>query len=560
MKTNKIIIAAIWSFFIVSIISCEEQVLDKDPIESFSEKDVWGDIDLVERFVASTYNGLGDWRVGGNYKSLPGLVSDMVLNNTGSGRSHPYNRGNLDPDNLGPWRYTWRDKYQYIRKCNVFLENIDDVEASEEHKIILKGEVKYLRARMYFDLISLWGGVPLITEVFKLDDDFNRIRTPYEEIVDWIVSELDQAKGMVPEERIGDDWGKVNKGACVALKSNVLLYANSNLHDPSTEPNGPLFDYKKNTWQEVADAAMEVIEMPQYELQQVENWKDYADIFLKPNSEMIFVKSYHTEYGSNSARVVYVHSANQFGGWGNNIPIHNLVDAYEMNNGKKISEPESGYNPSPDSIYLNRDMRFYASILYQGAVYKGEEMEYFLPGGAASTDGSEPWNASNSGYNLRKFMDETIEFKSDKGETPWIFLRLAEMYLNYAEAQYMMGNESEAIEYLNLIRRRVKQPDINSSGDELFEDIQHERRIELAFEDHRYYDSHRWMIANEVENEDVLGIRWYKKDDNGNLDPNGKLTYNIIVAQERTYHGKMIYLPIPQDEINKSSIQQNPGY
>jgi hypothetical protein len=372
---------------------------------------------------------------------------------------------------------------------------------------------------------------------------------------------LEEAKEMVPEKRSEEDWGKVQKAACLTLKSQVLLYANSKLHDPGTEPNGPLFDYTKDTWQEVANAAKEVIDMPYWSLQEVDDWEDYADIFVKPNSEMIFVKPYHKSYGSNSDFLTYVHVNNQFGCWGNNVPLHDLVQSYEMKNGKMIHEPGSGYNPSPDSIYENRDMRFYASILYQGAEFSGEELEYYLPGGAASTDGSEPWNASNTGYSLRKMVDEDVgNFTTEMSEAPWIFQRLAELYLNYAEAQHMMGNEAEARNYINIIRNRVNQPDINSSGEDLFKDIQQERKIELAFEHHRYFDGHRWMIADSIDNIDVKGIQWYKRDEEGNLDPDGELTYEVNVIQERTFHHKMYYHPIPQDEINKSGIKQNPGY
>jgi hypothetical protein len=566
MKSYKIFII-LFSLFILIATGCEEKVLDKEPRTTFSEKDVWKDMSLIKKFVASTYNGLGNWGIGfqtwNGSQALPGTGTDMAYANWDWGQ-RILNKGNISPESMEPWGSSWSniwpEKYEYIRKCNIFLTRIGDVEADQAEKDVLKGEVKYLRARYYYDLIRYFGGVPLITEVFELDDEFMTPRTPYEEIVGWIVKELDEARKLVPEQRSADNWGKVNKGACLALKSNLLLYANSKLHDPGTDPSGPLYDYTKDTWQQVLDAAKAVIDMPQYSLQQVDDWEDYNEIFLGPNSEIIFAKPYHPEYGAIYERLEYVNNSNGFNGWGNNVPIQNLVDAFEMDNGKMINEAGSGYDPSPETIYENRDPRFYADILYQGSEYRGRDMEYYLPGGLDSKDGPEPWNASKTGYNLRKFLDESLEFKVDRGDTPWIYLRLAEMYLNCAEAHYNMGNEAQARQYLNTIRNRVNMPDVNTSGEALFRDIQHERRIELCFEHHRFFDVRRWMIADSTDSEDAIGITWKKVDQNGELDPEGELTYEYHTTQERFFYDRMYYLPIPISEINKSDMKQNVGY
>jgi len=549
MKT-KIISIILLSWFILVFTGCEEEVLEKKARTIFSDQDVWNDISLARMFQVGLYNGLGDWGIGFDawkgLRALPGVATDEAFANWDWGTR--------------TWGSTWIVKYEYIRKCNIFLSNIDDIKVDEKEKKILKGEVKYLRAHFYFELISYFGGVPLITDVFGLDDEFKLSRTPYEEVVDWIEKELNEAKEMVPETRNSADWGKVTKGACLALKSNLLLYANSKLHDVDTEPSGPLYDYKKDTWQEVADAAKAVIDMPHYSLQEVETWEDYNNIFVKQNPEIIFAKAYHKDYGGLNARIEYVNGPMSQGGWGNNVPIHNLVDDFQMENGKYIYEDESGYNSSPDLIYSNRELRFYANILYQGAQYKGQDLEYFLPGGVDSRDGATASNASRSGYNLRKLMNENVAFKNERSETPWIFLRLAEMYLNYAEAQYNMGNEAEARKYINFIRNRVHLPDINSSGEALLRDIQHERRIELAFEYHRFFDVRRWMIADVVENENAMGIQWKKVDENGNIDSNGELTYEIVSIQERNFFPRMYYLPIPIGEIEKAGLEQNAGY
>jgi hypothetical protein len=549
-KLNKILIAT--SLFFV-FTGCEEQVLDKLPRDVFSEVDVWSDIELAQKFQNTIYAGLGYWAVG-NYIDTYAMYSDEAM--VGEDLNvYYFNRGQLASDNMGRFEPIWGLKYSYIRKANIFLNKIDELSGNVERIQVMKGEVKYLRARMYFDLIKLWGGVPLITEPMDLDDDFMVSRNSYEEIVDWISKELDEATEMVPAERAPEDFGRVTKGACLGTKSNVLLHANSKLHDPGTAPEGPFFDYTKDTWQDCADAAKAVIDMPQYELQPVENWEDYHRIFIEPNSEMVFAKLYHNNYGSGGRHFVGPNAPIKDGGWAELDPLQGLIDEFEMANGKKIHEQESGYDPSPEKIYENRELRFYANILYQGSEWK-TPLEFVHPGGTEVS--TPPWTIP--GYLMRKFMDERIELWQDLGNTPWIWIRLATMYLNYAEAQYELGNEAEAREYVNIIRNRVGLPDIDSSGEELFKDIQHERRIELVFENQRFFDVRRWMIAEETENEDAIGIVWKKLDANGNLDPNGVLTYTFETFQERSFLERMYYLPIPIAEMQKSDLEQNPGY
>jgi hypothetical protein len=161
---------------------------------------------------------------------------------------------------------------------------------------------------------------------------------------------------------------------------------------------------------------------------------------------------------------------------------------------------------------------------------------------------------------MRKFMDESVDFNKGLGKQPYIFFRLAEIYLNYAEAQYHLDNEPVAREYINKIRARVGMPDISSSGPQLLEDIRHERRIELCFESKRFFDVRRWMIAEETDNKNAAGVEWKKVNANGELSPAGTLQYKMVTAQQRSFLARMYYLPIPLSEINKTDLQQNPGY
>ena len=566
-KINKILFI-ILSVGLFSFMGCEEEVLDKKPQTTFSEKDVWDDIDLIERYVINNYNALrGNW----GYQLHGGAYHlDAATNDIYSWSSYSFHNildGTIGPDNInprGPEANGWSGSYEKIRNLNVFLEKIDESEDLDEEKVeVLKGEVKFLRAITYFHLVNFYGGVPIINKVFELDEDFMTERDSYQDVVDFIVSEADEAKEMLPETRSSDNWGRINKGACRALKSEILLYAASKLHNPDTEPSGPLFDYdKENKWQEAADAAKAVIDMPQYSLVQIDTWKDYQQMFLEKNSELILAKPNSAEYGSNTSTLQIRSGPNGSGGYGHNTPTQNLVDAFEMANGKMIDEEGSGYNPSPDSIYENRELRFYANIIYEGCQFRGREIEYHLPGGMDSKDGPLAAGRSRTGYNLRKYQDESIDQTKEVSDRPNPIYRLASFYLNYAEAQYHLGNESIAREYVNKIRNRVHLPDINSSGKELLNDIRHERRIELLAErGKRFFDIRRWMIASEIEKSDRRAIDWKKVDEDGELDINGELKYEIFTVKETVWDDKMYYLPIRRSEMEKAPyLQQNPGY
>ncbi len=548
---NKILIV-LAALAVLVFQGCEEQVLDKPPRDVFSEVDVWNDIELAKKFQTTIYNGL--WL--SPYKEIFAASSDEALSAENITGINNFTRGMIAPDYMMQFAPIWAFEYRYIRKANIFLDGIEALEGDEEVKNVLKGETKFLRARMYFDLIKLFGGVPLITDVFELDDEFMVSRDSYESIVDWIVKELDEAAALVPAVRPASEWGRVTKGACLATKSNVLLHANSKLHDPSTQPSGPLFDYTKDTWQACADAAKAVIDMPQYSLQPVETWQDYHRIFIEPNPEIIFAKVYHNNYGNRAAHICYANAPVKDGGWAEHTPLQGLIDEYEMDNGKRIYEEGSGYNPSIETIYSNREKRFYANILYHGSVWK-TPLDVVYPGGIEVS--TPPYICT--GYRLRKFMDETIQYMAgENGDTPWVWLRLAELYLNYAEAQFELGHEDIARDYVNIIRNRVGLPDITSSGQELFNDIVHERQIELCFEYHRFFDVRRWMIADSTDNKDAMGIVWEKLDSQGNLDPNGTLSYRYDLFYEREFTDKMYYLPIPYSEIVKTELEQNPGY
>jgi hypothetical protein len=406
--------------------------------------------------------------------------------------------------------------------------------------------MKVLRAYAYFQLISIYGGVPLITKPFELKDDFNVQRNTYDECMDFIIKELDEASNLLPLNYNTANKGRITKGTALAVKSRALLYAASPLNNPGNA---------KEKWQKAADAAKAVIDLNLYSL-----YSDYKTLFLQSaayNSEVIWARPYNYVVDPEGLNVELSQYPNGFGGQGWINPLQNLVDEYETVNGL-LPKNDPSYNSQ--NPYVNRDPRFYATILYDGAPFKGRAVETFLPKGKDTNEGiMSPNFATQTSYYLKKYILESVTNPSNTnaGSSPWIYFRYAEILLNYAEAMFMLNEEGICRQYLNKIRSRagVNMPPVTESGSALLERLQHERRIELAFEEHRWFDVRRWKIAMVVLNEPAkkMSIR---------IDPvTGLKNYTIETLQQRAFSEKNYLVPIPQAEINKAPLLvQNPGY
>ncbi len=305
-------------------------------------------------------------------------------------------------------------------------------------------------------MIKRYGGVPLITDVIGLDDDLSRERNTYDECVDFIVDELDAVIGVLPDKQPDASLGLASSDAARALKSRVLLHAASPLNNP---------DNDQSKWEAASDAAKELIDGGRYSLN-----GDYRTTFTGQNSEVIFARYFaqaaaastdaqsmlpmelHFQVGRNGDR-----------GWGSDTPTQNHVDAYEMSNGLPITDAASGYDPA--NPYANRDPRFYATILFDGAVWKGRATETFISGETNVTGGLDtnqgPFdiqNATQSGFYTKKFLQEEVpplQGSTVRSTSPYILFRYAEVLLNYAEAQHMLGNDGEAQTYINIVRKKT---------------------------------------------------------------------------------------------------------
>lgn len=587
------------ALILIQATSCKDDFLDKDPLDKFSEQAVWNDPALVQTFVNNIYFG----NPHGFSNQMLASLTDESMYNADFGSSN-VTKSLVTPSDYSVWdmnwtgqRYRgmiWNNVYKYIRSCNVFFERIDEApfeDASVKER--LKGEVHFLRAQLYHNLVSLYGGVPVITETYDLSSDFLAARNSYEESIAFITAECDLAAELLPVKQEGANQGRATKGAALALKARVLLHAASELYHNTSWTGGyanpELVGYvggdRQARYQAAKDAAKAVIDLGAYSLYKADPApgdsaaRNYAEIFLsKENVEDIYIRYFlpKTDQDWDGYNPGLYNNPNGYHGWGSNTPLGQLVDSYEMKDGAKFSWSNPAHAADP---YTNRDPRLYASILYEGAQWRPRPADarsidpkgviqvgfWERPGGAvvAGLDTRkspiEDWNGTYTGYYLKKFIDPNIDAQYVKQDLPWRYMRYTEVLLNYAEACIGLGQEDEARTYLNMIRRRAGMPEITDSGQDLVNRYQNERLVELAYEDQRYYDVRRWMIAPQAYT-NALGVdvRYKLQPDNTTAT---KPIYQVIVAQERAWLDRSYFLPIKLDEINRNNkLIQNPLY
>lgn len=536
---------------VFAISSCQD-ILELSPMDKLSETSIWTDKALIELYVNSSYISVEQKYTQNLWSSL----CDESYNIHDQG-SFMIQKGELTSDNASsvssispPFNY-WKTGYMGIRNINIYFSKIDAAPIDDVIKSGMNGEMKFIRAFIYANLIWRYGGVPIIANVFELGEDYSVTQSSYDDCVNFICSELDEVIALLPANQSADKLGRASGNAAKALKSRVLLYAASPL-------NNPTHDLTK--WQKAADAA-EALLSAGYSF-----YSDYRQMFMQDNNEVIFGR-YFTQ--SNSHTMHTWNGRNGSNAWGGNCPTQNLVNDYEMTNGELpyldvagvlTVNPTSGFDPT--NPYVNRDPRFEASILHDGSMWMGRETETFDGGFDSRQSTNQAWNSILTGYYLKKFIDPNIPpiGSTIKPTAPYLVFRYGEILLNYAEAKYELGgNENEEIArtYINMIRSRngVAMPPITATGEALRQKIYHERRIELAFEGHRFFDVRRWKIGMVTENKKLLAMRVTKLGD-------GSKTYEMINLLTRGFSEKHYFLPIPRVEIDRSngSLTQNPGY
>lgn len=550
---------------VLALSSCKKDFLDVTATDRIPTNTLESDTAVFEAFVTNAYIGtkLQEKEADGTnpgfgrgfeYSMWSSLTDESIYNNDDA--TWIIQRGQLAPESLGALGVLWGRSYRGIRECNYALSVLAKIEMSAAHKTMLEGEIKFIRAFRYQDLIRNYGKVVLVGDkVMGLKDDLQDPalfkRATIKEGIDYVVAQLDDAASKLPLNN-SSSWagGRATKGAALALKSRLTLYAASPL-------------YVAGTWEAAVTAAQQVIALNKYNLYQ----GGYGNLFLiNQSSESIFERVYTKN--ANHVHLEIANGPNGYGGWAGNTPTQTMVEAYDLTNGL----PANTSNPlfDPAKPYENRDPRFKATILYNGAAYRERNIETFIPGGKDSRDGNDNWNTTKTGYYLKKFMNDAYPLQNPWGNAgfqPWIYFRYAEILLNFAEASneaygpdaIPAGSSISARQAVNMIRARagVNMPAIGTlNQNDMRTAIRHERQIELAFEEHRFYDVRRWKIAETTENLPCRGII-ITKNSNGSFSFTGK-----IALDGRKFETKHYWLPIPRAEILASGnkLEQNPGY
>ncbi|HVG42195.1 MAG TPA: RagB/SusD family nutrient uptake outer membrane protein [Chitinophagaceae bacterium] len=507
----------------VLLTACKKNFLDTKPIGVYSDADIWNDLTLAQTFLNNSYSQLPSGFERGSqgwdhsietldevsddsYDQYSWTVYMPVINGTFTAASSPLN-----------WQ--WNHNYTAIRSVNTFLSHIDNVPGDAAIKKRLKGEAQFIRAVFYEELAKYFGGVPLITAPQSLKDDIYVKRNTVQEVLNFLIQQTDSAAAALPiSYTAAGDYGRATKGAALALKSRILL------------TNGK--------WADAVTAAKAVMALNVYDLA-----PDYSALFISGNAkEIIFAKRYKQLQSYNGSDYNDFNDKNQpyfVGGWGSMNPTQNLVDEYEMTDGKLPANSPLYTDAQP---YANRDSRFYASITYQGSKWKNQTIDF--------NSGAE---YSATGYYLRKFLNENQVLYNGGATLDWPSIRYAEVLLNYAEAQNeLVGPDQSVHDAINKVRTRARQPDVPLilTQAEMRDKIRHERRIELAFEEFRYNDLIRWGIGAQVLNAPI----WGGKISNGLLTK-FKVTDRVFVAPKNNV------FPIPQSEIDKNkNLTQSTGW
>jgi hypothetical protein len=626
MKKNIRIIQILLAVMTIGIVSCKTEFLDTEPLTEVPQEVVWSDAGLAEAFVLEIYNGLGQ---GGFEEEMQSSLTDESMfthpgrgiNTITESRSNPADQGQIKKT------YLWDSVYTRIRASNIALKNLSAPQFENTNNLVerLKGEAHFLRAYYYQQLLRFYGAVPLIDRPYELGEaDYTAPRNTYEECVNFIVADCDTAISLLAG--LNAARGRAGEAAAMALKARVLLYAASDLHDmPTASSKSPTISGYSNKeylgytsgnrmerWQKAKDAALAVINQTAYAYKldltapatPEEGQENYMVLSLGGGSKAVagdgareillgrFFVDLKDEAGNWLGRN---NGPNGYHNWAGNTPIQNLVDDYEMLDGSKFSWENPAHAAAP---YQNRDPRLSATILHDGSDWKprtddvkgrdpnnqiqtGQYQVTNASGGIATQYGLdtrnspvEDWNGTHTGYYFRKFTDPdpAVVDQNTRQFVPWPVLKYTEAVLNYVEACIELGEDGEARNWLNKIRFRAGMPAISESGDALRQRYRNERRVELAYEEHRFFDARRWMIAPTTLGTKIRLIRIF-----GTLKPGKQVrvykydpesyTYTYTPSEldpgieNRQWLDKMYFISIHRDEMNRNGkLVQNPGY
>lgn len=509
------------------ILSCTKNFLNPVPNTQLSDATFWKTITDANMALTGCYRG---WENGMNI-----VMGDAMTDNDYSWLAvtgyQQVGNGTVNPQGVLLGTGAQAFSYTQIRKYNNFLEHVDKMDIDSSIKNELEAEVRFLRAYDYFLKIEYFGDMPLITQTVTTNSKPQR--TTVADIQSFILSELDQISKLLPVENEIKSKGHITAGAALALKARLELFMGK--------------------YTEAMTDSKAVIDMGVYEL-----FPNYQGLFYRQNSGVNKESIAQIQYIQNDyfTSIPWQRLPGWKGGYAENAVSRSIVDAYETTNGLPISQ-----DPSYDSLnpFANRDPRLEMSIAHPGSYWFGR---YY--------DGLDPLinGVSNSEYYLasgsksaqmsKKYLDTLILSQDRQNfDAPIMVIRLAEMYLTYAEAAEESGQNIDlGLEYINKLRTRAGLIVATALTRDL---VRRERRVELAFEGLRYFDIKRWDIGPSVMNGPYYGSRL------GSVNTQtGEVSWGngYIVVENRTFYPERKYLlPIPQSELDVNpNMTQNPGY
>ena len=579
-----------------SLAGCKKY-LDQVPNDRITIEQVFQKKGPSEQYLANVYNYVPDQ--GDQWGDQPWLGNADEADITWSKYTiYNLNIGNISAGNAIFDK--WDHYYQGIRSATYFMNHIGsnaEILALNGQQLIdqYKAEARFLRAYFYFLLMQQYGPVVLAGEkeipADAKADAMQIPRSTYDSCVDYVSSELDKAAAVLPKipstngQASDVQYGRATVGMALAVKARLLLYAASPLYNGNTELAGfktkaglPFINqtYDAQKWKKAADAAKSVIDLGLYSLYHDagnDPVKSYTGIFLQQwNSEQIFNRK------SNSLPNFDVNAMPRIaGGWNGIAATQEQVDAYFMTDGKPITESsmysETGFTTvngaSVFNMYISREPRFYASVIYNNCVWQGGKMQSaqpisFFASGPNGKSG-HPTDWSKTGYLIRKNVAPQTNNGSGGNGTqyarPLCLFRLGEVYLNYAEALNEVDpNNPDILKYLNLIRDRAGIPQYGSSADipvpgsqsDMRTRIWQERRVELAFEELRWFDIRRWKIAVQVMG-NMHGM---------DINKNDNSFYTRVVASQHLFRPiASNWFPVSQYDMDRNkNYVQNPGW
>ena len=549
----------------LTLFSCD--YLDEKPYEYWQPEDTFIDYDKTIQLLNSVYIAMPN-----GFSTYSGAFLDASTDDGAhvNPSNQMYKLGQGYVTEINPIENQWYSLYMGIRRTLYFeqyiplLQNVAGWKDEQvlRYKEMAVAESKTVRALYYFELAKRYGGVPLVKKTYSLDDTeiITLPRNSFKECIDYIVQlcdEADEAFAKYNQVTTGQrTFGFLCTRACaLAVKAKTLAYAASPLYNNVSDP---LQGYADGNIQErligAAKALKRVIDLDPAKLKLYPNYEKLFNVQPNQNTEYIVytgnLKSYNLE------RLLYPPSQL---GQGNTCPTQNFVSAFEKKNG-------SANNMQAADRYENMDPRFYTTVVYDGAKLGSRGIIDISGKESQDAIGKISLSSTVTGYYLRKFLDTNINLSAPTIATTHHYfpvIRLADIYLLYAEMMneaYGPDNASDlgltALDALNKVRQRAGISEIaGGSKEEVKTKIRNERRIELSFEDQRYFDLRRWKLAEVALNQPVTGFRIEKENDVISS------ATEFVVDSQRRFHTRMYYAPIPYGEmqLNKNLVQ-NPGW